>query len=261
MSELGNGIGDVGRGLGFLNKHPRLWGWVIAPALVTLVVMVAAVLAVLRLADPIIVKATSWLPDFLHGIAGALVGVVVIVALGFGALLVFVSVAGMIAGPFNELLSEAIEEAVTGREGAKFSLGGFLRGAALGVLHGLRRLGVAILWFVMLFVLGFIPVIGTIAATILGVWLASRGAAYDCYDAVLSRRELAYRDKLAFLASHRKRTSGLGLAVVGMLVVPGLNLVALGLGTAGATLASLELATASAGRPDALRRRPPRAAR
>ena len=97
MSDLGNGIGDVGRGLGYLNKHPRLWGWVIAPALVTLVLMAGAIFAVLRLADPIVVKATAWLPGFLQGIAGALVGLVVIVALGFGALLVFVSVAGMIA--------------------------------------------------------------------------------------------------------------------------------------------------------------------
>lgn len=261
MSDFGSGISDVGRGFRFLTKHKRLWGWVIAPAIVTLVLMVGAVYAVLRLADPIIDKATSWLPGFLQGIAGALVGLVVIVALGFGALLVFVSVAGMIAGPFNELLSEAIEEKVTGKPGPKFSLVGFLRGAAVGVLHGLRRLGVAIIAFVLLFALGFIPIIGTIAATILGVWLASRGAAYDCYDAVLSRRELAYRDKLAFLATHRKRTLGLGLAVVGMLVVPGLNLVALGLGTAGATLASLELVKASPGPTGALRRTPPRAGR
>jgi CysZ protein len=261
MSDLGSGLGDVGRGFRFLNKHPRLWGWVIAPALITLVLMVAAIFGVFRLADPIVIKATSWLPEFLQGIAGALVGLVVIVALGFGALLVFVSVAGMIAGPFNELLSEAIEEQATGRPGPKFSIAAFLRGAALGILHGLRRLGIAIFAFVLLFALGFIPIIGTIAAAIIGVWLGARGAAYDCYDAVLSRRELPYRDKLAFLATHRKRTLGLGLAVVGMLVVPGLNLVAFGVGTAGATLASLELATAPADPPGTLRRTPPRAGR
>ena len=240
MSDFGSGISDVGRGFRFLTKHKRLWGWVIAPAIVTLVLMVGAVYAVLRLADPIIDKATSWLPGFLQGIAGALVGLVVIVALGFGALLVFVSVAGMIAGPFNELLSEAIEEKVTGKPGPKFSLVGFLRGAAVGVLHGLRRLGVAIIAFVLLFALGFIPIIGTIAATILGVWLASRGAAYDCYDAVLSRRDMPYDAKTAYLAARRGRSFGLGAAVAGMLIVPVLNLLALGVGAAGATLAVLD---------------------
>ena len=48
---------------------------------------------------------------------------------------------------------------------------------------------------------------------------------------------MAYRDKLAYLARHRGRTLGLGLAVSGMLLVPGLNLIALGLGSAGATVA------------------------
>ena len=248
MTDLGRGAGDLARGFRFLNQHKRLWAWVIAPAIVTLLLIVGAIFAVLHLAEPLVSGATSWLPSFLQGIAGALVSIIVFVARGFGALLVFVSVVGMIAGPFNELLSEAIEEQVTGTPGPKFSLGAFLRGAATGVGHGLRRLGVALVAFVLLFALGFIPVIGTIAATVIGVWLAARGTAYDCYDAVLSRRELAYRDKQAYLAANRKRTMGLGLGVVGMLFVPGLNLLALGLGTAGATLATLEAPTAPRGR-------------
>ncbi|MEJ7601243.1 MAG: EI24 domain-containing protein [Kofleriaceae bacterium] len=248
MTDLGRGAGDLARGLRYMNQHKRLWGWVIAPAIVTLVLMVGVVFAVLHLAAPLVDGATSWMPSFLQGIAGALVSIIVFVALGFGALLVFVSVVGMIAGPFNELLSEAIEEQVTGKPGPKFSLGGFFRGAAIGIGHGMRRLAITLVAFVLLFILGFIPVIGTIAATAIGVWLAARGAAYDCYDAVLSRRELAYRDKQAYLAANRKRAMGLGLGVVGMLFVPGVNLLALGLGTAGATLATLESTSAPRGR-------------
>ena len=65
-------------------------------------------------------------------------------------------------------------------------------------------------------------------------------AAYDCYDAVLSRRDLPYEAKTAYLAARRGRTFGLGAAVAGMLLVPVLNLVALGVGAAGATLAVLD---------------------
>jgi uncharacterized protein involved in cysteine biosynthesis len=81
-------------------------------------------------------------------------------------------------------------------------------------------------------------VIGSIAAVLIGGWLAARGAAYDCYDAVLARRSLSYGDKLAYLARHRQRTFGLGAAVAAMLFVPGLNLIALGVGAAGATVAA-----------------------
>jgi uncharacterized protein involved in cysteine biosynthesis len=76
---------------------------------------------------------------------------------------------------------------------------------------------------------------------VLGGWLAARASAYDCYDAVLSRRGLPYAGKLAYLSHHRGRTLGLGAGVAGLLLIPGANLVALGLGAAGATLAALEL--------------------
>ena len=56
-------------------------------------------------------------------------------------------------------------------------------------------------------------------------------------SAVETRMVVLRADKLAYLAEHRSRTYGLGAATAGMLLVPGLNLVALGLGAAGATVA------------------------
>ena len=79
--------------------------------------------------------------------------------------------------------------------------------------------------------------VGTLAALGVAAWFAATAAAYDCYDAVFGRRAMAYRDKLAYLSRHRARTLGLGLAVAGLLLVPGVNLLALAIGSAGATLA------------------------
>lgn len=242
MSELGRGLKDLGRGLDFLKGNTSLWKWVVAPAVITLVLLIAVIVGVVSLADPLVVWLASHLPAWLERIASWILTIIVVLGLGLAAMLVFVSVAGMVAGPFNELLSEAVEAKLTGTPGAPFSLAAFIRGALLGIVHGLRRLVVTLVGVVLLFVLGFVPVIGTIAAPVIGLWLAGRGAAYDCYDAVLSRRELAYRDKLAFLDRHRSRTLGLGVGVAGMLFVPGLNLVALGIGATGATLAAHELA-------------------
>jgi CysZ protein len=240
MSELGRGLSDVGRGFAFLNKHPRLWGWVIAPAAVTLVLLTAMIVLVLRIADSLVGRVTSWLPDAIAGVGGWVVWVIVIAALIVGGLVVFVSVAGIVAGPFNELLSEAVEEKVTGKPGPPFSLASFITSALRGIAHGIKRVVVALLAALLLFVLGFIPVIGTIAALALGGYFTARGAAYDCYDAVLSRRDLPYDTKTAYLAARRGRTLGLGAAVAGMLIIPFVNLLALGVGAAGATLAVLD---------------------
>ena len=240
MSELGRGLGDLRRGFAFLNQHPRLWGWVLAPAIVTLLVLGALVVLVLRIASGLVDRVTGWLPDVIAGVGEWIVWAIVLAALLVGALLVFVSVAGVIAGPFNELLSEAVEERVTGKSGPPFSLAVFVRGAVRGIGHGLRRVAVALLAAVLLFALGFVPVVGTIAALVIGGYIAARGAAYDCYDAILARRDLAYRAKLDYLAQRRTRTLGLGAGVAGMLVVPIVNLFALGIGATAATLAVLD---------------------
>lgn len=241
MADLPRGARDLVRGLDFLRAHPRLWGYVIAPAIVTAIVLAAVIVAVARLAGPLVDRLASATPAWLDGwIAGGL-WLLVIAALAVPALLVFVSVVGVVAGPFNELLSEAIEARVTGRPSPPFSLVGFARGAVVGLVHGLRRLAALVVGAVAVFALGLIPVVGTLAGAALGAYLGARAAAWDCYDPVLSRRELSYEAKAAYLRAHRGRALGLGLAVLGLLLVPVVNLVALGLGAAGATLAALEL--------------------
>lgn len=245
MSELARGVRDVGRGFAFLNAHPRLWGWVIAPAMVSLIVLLALVIAVSRLLTQVVASLTAHLPSWLDGAASWGLSIIVGIALAVGAMFVFVTLAGLIAGPFCELLSEAVEVQLTGREGPPFSLARFLSDAATGIGHALRRLVGSIFGAIFLFALSFVPVVGTIAAVVIGSWFAARAAAYDSYDAVLARRALAYRDKLAFLHTHRSRTLGLGAAVAGLLLVPGVNLVALGVGAVAATLAAHDLDAAA----------------
>ncbi len=236
MHELATGVGDIGRGLAVLRAHPKLWKWIIAPAVVSLLLLAAAVLGVLHLVGPVVDWATAHLPGWLAAV-GWIVTALLVAALATAALLLFTSVAGMIAGPFNEQLSEHVEAELTGRPPPPFSPREFVHGAAISVVHGVRRLAAALVGLAIVFAVGFVPVVGTIAAIVLAAWFAGTAAAYDCYDAVFGRRAMAYRDKLAFLAGHRGRTLGLGLAVSGMLLVPGLNLIALGVGSAGATVA------------------------
>jgi CysZ protein len=240
------GAGDVGRGLAALRAHPRLWKWLIAPALITLVLLVAAVVAILRLVHPVTSWVSAHLPGALASLAGSLFTVIVIGLLAIGGLLVFTPVAGAIAGPFCERLSEHLESELTGRPPPPFSLREFVHGTALGIAHSLRRIGVALFGVAIVFAVGFVPVIGAVAAVVVAAWFAAKAAAYDCYDAVFGRHLMRYGEKLAYLARHRGRTLGLGLVVAGMLLVPGLNLIALGIGAAGATIAAQSIAAQAA---------------
>jgi CysZ protein len=174
-------------------------------------------------------------------VVGPVLGVLVVGVLIAAALFAFTAIAGLVAGPFCERLSEHLEAELTGRPPSPFSLREFLHGALLSVVHAARRLVAALVALALVFALGFVPVVGSIAAVVVAVWFAASAASYDCYDAVFGRRMMAYRDKIAYLARHRGRTLGLGLAVAGLLLVPGLNLIALGIGAAGATVADIAM--------------------
>lgn len=240
MMDLARGLGDLRRAFAFLNRHRRLWGWVLAPALATLLLLGGLIAVVVLTVYPAVHAIEQWLP-WLGDKASWLLWTIVVGGMLAGGWLMFVRLAGLVAGPLCEMLSEAVEEKLTGVRGAPFSAWRFVRDAAIGAAHSIRRLAVAVLGFAVVFAMSFVPVVGTIAAIALGGWIAARGAAYDSYDGVLARRRLAYRDKLAYLAEHRARTFGLGVAVAAMLLVPGLNLIALGLGTTAATIAVHEL--------------------
>lgn len=237
MRELATGVRDAGRGLAALRAHPALWKWVAAPAVATLLLVAAAVVGIAHAVGPVVGWAAAHIPGPLAAIASWVLTALIVGGLILAALLVFTSIAGAIAGPFNERLSEHLEAELTGRPPAPFSLREFAHGAAVSAVHALRRLATALVGIVLVFAIGLVPVVGTIAAIGIAVWFAATAAAYDCYDAVFGRRAMAYRDKLAYLSRHRGRTLGLGLAVAGMLLVPGLNLLALAAGSAGATVA------------------------
>lgn len=241
MFQLLRGAGDVARGGRYLLAHPRLLVYLLAPGVVTLLIVAAVVWGVTALADPAFDWVEARLPEWLGWVESVL-RVVVIGGLALAGFLVFVTISGLLAGPFCEMLSEAVEEQVTGRPAPGFSMAGFARGMVMGIVHAVRRLLVYLLTLVLVFVLGaLIPVIGPAIAFALGAYFAGTSAAYDCFDAVHARRLWSYRQKLDFLRAHRGRTLGVGGATAGLMLVPLLNLVALGVGATGATLAVIDL--------------------
>ena len=238
------GAGDVAAGLRFLRAHPRLWRWVIAPALVTLALMTLAIVGVLAAAGPLVDWIAGWMPSALARWSHGVVWVVAVLALGFAAVLLFVPVVGVVADPFNERLAAAVHAARTGVARPPIGVAAFVRDAVGGLARGLGRVLAAIVGAALLFALALVPVIGAIAAAVIAGWLTARGTARDCYEAALTACDLDRAAAQRFLATHRARTLGLGATVAALLVIPGVNLIALGVGTTGATLAAIDLAAA-----------------
>ncbi len=217
VRELAGGVLDGLHGAAYLARHHRLWKWVLAPALVVTLIAVATL---------------GWLV----ALVGTL-GLVGWTSLAIACASVIVTVASLIGGPFNEILSEAIEEHEAGVRPPTFSLARFLYEVSIGVAHAVRRgIPYVVLVVVMLVIGRFVPVVGSPLAAFGSAWLTARYASYDAYDAIWARRHWRYRQKTAFLREQRWRTLGLGAFVAVTLIVPGLNVVGLAMGSTGATL-------------------------
>jgi len=211
--------------------------WVILPAILIGLVLFFTIAALVAVVSPWIAAITSFIPGQW---AERLLEVVAGIILAIASLSIVLSLAALIAGPFNEMLSEAIEERITGVPGGKFKLGHFLYDALIGAIHALRRITVYLFLMGLLLLTGvLVPVIGTALAAIGGAILTARFASYDAYDAVYARRRMPYKAKMAALNANLSRSMGLGAVVAALLLVPGLNLLALSIGAAGATLASV----------------------
>ncbi len=212
LRELAAGVRDGMRGAVYLARHRALWKYVIAPAVVVAIVGVATL---------------GWLV----ALAGA-TGLVGWTSIAIG----IATVAALIAGPFNEKLSEVIEERETGIAAPPFRAGRYAYEVAVAIVHAVRKGAAYVACVVGLLVLGHLVPHGPAIAAAGSAWVTARFASYDVYDAIWARRHWRYREKTAALRAERWRTLGLGAVVGAMLIVPGLNVVGLAIGTAGATL-------------------------
>jgi len=252
FGELTGGVMDGVRGASYLVRNPRLWVWVLLPAVIIGVLLFLTIGWLLAFLHGPLARVTSFIPGhWAAHVIEALAGLVLAVA----SLSIIISLAALIAGPFNEMLSEAIEEKVTGQPGPKFHLGHFLHDLLIGAIHAIRRIAIYLVTMGLLLLAGIvIPVAGAIVTTAGGAIATARFASYDSYDAVFSRRRMRYRDKMAYLNANLWRTMGLGAVVSAVLLVPGLNLIALSIGAAGATLRSIDVAHAAPAQRTALTR-------
>src|SRR5688500_13823951 len=117
IGELVRGAYDGLRGAAYLARHPRLWVWVLAPMALAAVILIVTVGSVLGLLSAPIAGIAAYLPgEWADNVLKLVAGVLLTIA----SFSIFISVAALVAAPFNEELSESIEEKETGVPGPRF---------------------------------------------------------------------------------------------------------------------------------------------
>ena len=255
------GVALYWRGFRMWVTDPTLMALGLLPGFITASLLVSGLLAMRWWLEP----ASSWVADRLtnDGPLHDLVEVAATLGIVGAALLVaiygFVSITSVVGQPFFEHISHRLDDRlgpVTPGPGWPW-----WRNAARGVGEGLRISLVTVPVSIVVFVVGFVPVVGTPIGWATGALVGGWFVALEFSAVPFERRGLLLRDRRRVLGVRRARTLGFGamafvvsaFAPIAVLMMPS----AVAGGTLLARLALDEAATAaSAGAP-----RPPLSAR
>lgn len=162
--------------------------------------------------------------------------------------LLFFSIQALLAAPFNDILSERVEELAFGRAAAPFSLGRLGRGLVRSMTHELGKQGVYLTIIGFLFLLKLvIPLLGVLLFVVGGFLLSALFFCYEYMDLCMERRDWAFGDKWRFLRRHQALALGFGGTLALLMMVPVLGALALPMAAVGGTRLFCELERAEAG--------------
>ena len=167
---------------------------------------------------------------------------IVAITVALGGLVVLSLVTNVIAAPFNDALSEAVERLETGKEGTKFSLRVMFRDLVRTVGLELTKLALYVAIMGPLFLLSLLlPAVGQILYSVFGFIVTAIYFAIDYIDWPASRRNRGLRYRFSVLRRNFWPMFGFGTGVWLFLFVPFVNLLFMPAAVAGGTLLFLEL--------------------
>jgi len=233
LREFAIGFGTLLRGFGLWRTHPRLLALGLIPAVISFVVLAAALIPFALSLGAV----TAWMTPFADGwIAGwrealrIALGIVLFVAATLLSGLVFTALTLTIGDPFYQRIWREVERSLggaepTGETGFWSTVGEGVRLILLGALVALLTL-----------VLGFIPLVGGVLATVLGVLLSGRLLARELTGRAFDARGLDHRDRARLLGSGRARVLGFGVATQLCFMVPLGAIITMPAAVAGSTM-------------------------
>jgi CysZ protein len=231
-------------GMGYLVKGLRMWATspklmllgAIPALIVGAVYATAIVVFVLNLG-----QIAAWITPFAGGwddplrlIARVAAGVALLAAVVFLAVFTFAAVTLAVGDPFYEKIWRAVEE----RMGGAPAEGGepFWRSARRGIGNGLRLLALSLLIGLLLFVGGFIPLIGQTVIPVLGATVGGWILALELTGYAFDARHLTLRQRRRMLGTQRASALGFGIVSYLLFLVPFAAVAVMPAAVAGATM-------------------------
>jgi len=234
VTEFFTGFATLGRGFSYWRRRPGTMALGLIPAAIVFAGLIVLIVLLITSIDPVTLFLTGFAEDWDPGWRNLLragfglalvVGLVVLYAFAFTALTLLV-------GDWFYARIWRVVEADLGEYTARRPEPGFWRSN----LDALRLVVRAILTGILLALIGLIPVVGTVVAVVLGVFLSGRLVALELTTRPLEARGMTRPERRAALKSHSPRVLGFGVAVHLCFFVPGGAILVMPAAVAGATI-------------------------
>ena len=235
IADMTKGTQTLARGLRLLNR-PGVRAYVVMPLLINLVLFGALIWYGYQLFVPLVAWLMSFVPGFLDFLEW-FIWLFFVLSAAITVFFLFTPVANIVGAPFNALMSEKIEEMLTGEPVA--SDVSFWQMAVDSIGSQLRRLGYILLWALGLFLFSLIPVVNLAAPVlwfIFGSWLLS----LEYLDYPMGNHDITFTRQKQILSERRGLSMGFGGAVMIMTSIRIVNFFAMPVAVAGATLLWVE---------------------
>lgn len=242
MRDLAGGFRYLLAGQRWVFGHGRWLGFGLLPGLVSLVLYTAALIGLSYGADDLSVWATpfadGWTSPWQGIFRGFLTGLVFFLGL-FLAVITFTAVTLLIGQPFYESLSEQVDRS----EGGDVPESGLplWRELWISARDSVKVLCRVLLYGIVLFALGFVPVIGQTVVPFLGFCVSGYFLTQELTAVALQRRKVDLAERLVMLRARRMMVLGFGVPLVLSFLVPLVAVFLMPGAVAGATLMARDL--------------------
>ncbi|MFF6977274.1 EI24 domain-containing protein [Streptomyces sp. NPDC008343] len=244
MRDLGTGFRYFLRGQRWVARHGKQYGFGLIPGLITMVLYVAVLVGLALWGEDFVSWSTPFADDWSSPWQGLFRGFLTAVLFALGLLLsviTFTAVTLLIGQPFYENLSEKVDRDVSPDGTAPESGLPLWHELWISGRDSLRIVLRAALWGVLLFALGFIPVVGQTAVPVIGVFVTGFFLTEELTAVALQRRRVELRDRLTMLRSRKTLIWGFGAPLAAAFLVPFVAVFLMPGAVAGATLMAREL--------------------
>ncbi|OHD64558.1 MAG: hypothetical protein A2176_08490 [Spirochaetes bacterium RBG_13_51_14] len=203
-----------------IRGHKGLLKYLIIPFLLNIFILSAIFFfSYTSLYDPLfsLVKGNAWYNRLLETVLAPLLVLVISIIV----VLLYSIIGSVITAPFNDVLSQRVEESLTGeRREDEFGIFGIVKDILRIIRNTVKLLGIIVLINMLLLFLNLIPAVGSVMYVVLGFLSASFFFGFQFFDFPLERRRFEFRDKLSVTWHFKRMVAGVGASFFIMTFIP-----------------------------------------